>query len=88
MGGHSSLYPFKRGAMVVEEHFYHRFRNRQIFGVAKDFCPNFPKLPRKGFCATFAYKFSPTKIITTIVDVTSNKNVFFCKPWAPFFEVK
>ena len=34
-------------------------------GAAKDFCPNFPKLARKVFCATFAYKFSPTKIMKT-----------------------
>jgi len=25
----------------------HRCRSRQIFGGAKDFCPNFPKLARK-----------------------------------------
>jgi len=43
----------------------HRCRSRQIFRVAKDFCPNFPKLAWKVFCATFAYKFSPTKIMKT-----------------------
>jgi len=29
------------------------------------FCPNFPKLARKVFWATFAYKFSPTNIMKT-----------------------
>jgi len=29
------------------------------------FFPNLPKLARKVFCATFAYKVSPTKIIKT-----------------------
>jgi len=27
-----------------------------LFEGAKDLYPNFPKHPRKGFCATFAYK--------------------------------
>jgi len=59
-------------------------------GVAKDFCPDFPRLSRKVFCETFADKFSPTKIGKTFFGVTFKKglNVFFCKPWAPFFEVK
>ena len=35
--------------------------------------PNSPKI----FCATFAYKFSPTKIIKTFFGVTSKK-VFMC----------
>jgi len=56
---HSTLCPFKRGATGAEVPFHHRFRTRQIFGVAKDFCPNFPKLTRKVFCATFACIFSP-----------------------------
>jgi len=33
----------------------------------EEFSPNFPKLDRKVFCATFAYKFSPTKIMKTSV---------------------
>jgi len=64
------------------------FRSWRIF--AKDFFSNFPKLSGKVFCATFAYKFSPIKISKTFFDVTSKNglHVFFCKPWAPFFEVK
>jgi len=27
----------------------------------EEFCPNFPKLARKVFCETFAYKFSSTR---------------------------
>jgi len=53
--------------------FHHRLMSRQIFGVVKDFCPNFPKLPRKVFCATFDYTFSPTKIIKTFFGVASKK---------------
>jgi len=45
---------------------------------AKDFCPNFPKLARKVFCANFAYTFFPTKIMTTFSGVTSKKMVFMC----------
>jgi len=59
--GHSSLCPFRRGATGAEVPFHHRFRSRHIFGVAKDFFPNFPKLPRKVFCATFSCKFSPQR---------------------------
>jgi len=33
-------------------------RSRQIFGGAKDFCPNFPKLPRKNFGLLFVQLFS------------------------------
>jgi len=73
---HSSLCTFTRRATGTEWPFHHRFRSRQSFGDAKDFCPNFPKFPEK-FCATFAYKFSPTKIIKTFFGVTSKK-VFMC----------
>jgi len=52
----------QRGAEVP---FHHRFRSMGIFGVAKDFCPNFPKLSRKVFCVTFTYKIFPTKMIKT-----------------------
>jgi len=87
--GHSSLCTFKREATGAEVPFHHRFRSRQSFGYAKDFCPNFPKLPEK-FCVTFAYKFSPTKIIKTFFGVTSKK-VFMCfsaKLGRYFFKVK
>jgi len=33
------------------------------FSGCEGFCPNFPTIARKVFCATFAYKFSPTKIM-------------------------
>jgi len=86
---HSSPCFFKRGATGAEVPFHYRFRSRQIFGVANDFYLNFPKLPRNDYYAIFDYKFSPTKIMTTFFGVTSKKrHVFFCKPWAPFFEVK
>ena len=67
----------------------HRSKNRQAFRSVNDFCPNFPKFPEK-FCATFAYKFSPTKIMKSIFDVTFKKglHVFFCKRQASCFEVK
>jgi len=69
--------------------FQHRCISSEIFGVAKDFCQNFPKLSRKVFCATFTYKFFPTKIMRTFFGATYKKShVIFWKPWAPFFEVK
>jgi len=64
MSGHSSLCPFKRGPTEAEVIFHHRIRSRQTLGLGEDFCPNLPKLARKVFCATFAYKFSPTKSST------------------------
>jgi len=69
--GYLSLCPFKRGATGAEVPFHHKFKSREIFGVAKDFCPNIPKLSRNVFCATFTYKFSPTKIMKTFFGVTS-----------------
>jgi len=63
--------------------------SRHILGGAI-FCPHVPKVARKVICATFACNFSPTKIIKTFFGVTSKigLHMFFCKPWAPFFEVK
>jgi len=81
---------FKRGAMGAEVPFHHRFRSRKILGVAKDFCPNSPKLLQKVFCATFTYNFSPTEIMKTFFGVASKKglHLIFCKPWGPCFEVE
>jgi len=61
------------------------------FWGCEDFCPNFPKLARKSCCATFAYKFFPTKIMKTFFGVTSKTrglHLFFYKCWSPFFAVK
>ena len=57
--------------------FHHRFRSRHIFRVAKDFFPNFPKLPRKLFCATFSYKLSPQRSLRLFL-VWPPKKVFMC----------
>jgi len=64
-----------------------RCRSRKIFGGAKDFRPNLPKLPRKVFVQLCLQIFSRKR---PFFGVTSKKglHVFFCKPWAPFFEVK
>jgi len=32
---------------IFKNIFSHRCRSKQIFGSAKDFCPNFPKLAQK-----------------------------------------
>jgi len=50
--------PFQKEAMEAEMPFHRRCRSRQIFGIAKDFCPNFPKLARKVFCAILPTIFS------------------------------
>jgi len=70
----------------------HRCRSKQIFGSAKNFCPNFPKLARK-VLGDIACKFFPSKIMKTFFGMTSKKglHVFFCKNtilWAPLYEIK
>jgi len=52
--------------------------------------PEFPQTCPKSFCATFAYKFSPTKIMKTSFwrNLYKGLHVFLCKTSAPFFEVK
>jgi len=74
--GHFSLCPFKRGAIGAEVPF-HWCRSRKILGC-EEFCPNFSKLARKVFCATFAYKFSSTKITKTYFWCNLQKKVFMC----------
>ena len=61
----------------------------KFVGGAKDFCPNFPKLARK-VLGDFAYKSFPSKIMKTYFGMTSKSGllVFFCKRWAPFYEIK
>ena len=73
------IYPlfFQKGSNRGGGAFHHWFRSRQVFGVAKDFFPNFPKLPRKAFCATFAYKFSPTKITVCWCDFQKRSSCVF-----------
>ena len=70
--------------------YLHRRRSRQIFGGVKDFCPNFPKLVRKCFVRLLPTNFLPQSTWIPVVGVTPKKVliVFFCKRWAPFFEVK
>jgi len=59
----------------------HRCRSKQIFGVAKDFAQIFPNLSKKlscNFCRSFLW-----------CDLNKNGlHLFFCEPWAPFFEAK
>jgi len=57
--------------------FYHRFRSRHIFGVAKNFYPNFPKPPRKVFCATLSYKIFSQRSLRPFLVWPPNK-VFVC----------
>jgi len=55
----------------------HRWRrSKQIFGGAKDFCPNFPKLARKVFVRLLPKSFLPQKSWRPFFDVTSKKKVF------------
>ena len=52
--------------------------------------PEFHQTCQKNFCATFAYKFSPTKIMKTFSVWPPKKgfHVLFCKRWVPFFSKK
>jgi len=54
-------------------------------GVQRIFARLFPK----SFCASFTYRFSPTKITKTFLWCDLQKNglhVFFCKRWAHFLK--
>jgi len=88
--GHSPRCPVNSGAIGSEVRFHHYCSSRQIFGGAKDLFPNFPKHARKGFCATFAYKISPTKIIMTFFwcDLQKRSSCVFLQTLGAIFEVK
>jgi len=73
--GSFPLCPFKRGATGAEVPFHHRCRSRQIFGVQR-ILPEFPQTCPKSFCAIYAYKFSPTKIMKTSFWCNLQKKVF------------
>jgi len=63
--------------------------SRQIFGDAKDFCPNFSKLHCKVFVQLLSTNsLSQRSLRPFWYDLQKDLHVFFCKPWAPFFEVK
>ena len=57
----------------------HRFSRKQIFGGAKDFCPNFPKLFRKVLW-DFPYKISlqRSKIMKAFLWYDLQKKLFMC----------
>jgi len=68
----------------------YRCRSKQIFGIAKDFCPNFPKLARKVVVRLLPKNLLPQRLLRPFFGATSKKDLhlFFCKYWVPFFEVK
>jgi len=53
---------------------------QRIF-AEKDFCPNFAKLAQK-----FVVHLLPNVFV--VWPPKNGLHLFFCKPWAPFFEVK
>jgi len=88
--GHFPLYRFKRGVMGPEVPFHHWCRSRQIFRGAKDFSRISPNLPEKVFVQLLPTNFLQQRSIRSVFGLTSRTglHVFFCKPWAPFFEIK
>jgi len=87
--GHYPFRPFKRGQWRQRCLFIIGVGAGKFLGVRRIFL-KYPQTRPKSFCAIFAHKFSPTKIMKMFSGVTSKKslNVFFCKPLVPFFEVK
>jgi len=69
--------PFKGGQRGRRCLFIIGAGGGKVLGARRIFFPNIPKLTRKGFCATFAYKFFPAKIIKTLLGVISKK-IFMC----------
>jgi len=47
-------------------------------------------MPEKVFVQLLSTNFLPQRLLRTLLGVTSKNglHVFFCKPWAPIFEVK
>jgi len=80
----------KSGAMGSEVPFHLWCSSRGNFRGAKDLFPNFPKLARKVFSTTFAYKVSPTKIIKDLFLVWPPKrsSCVFLQTLGAIFEVK
>ena len=79
---------FRRELLVWIEILYklpHRCRGRHIFGIAKDFFPNFPKLARNIFVRLFLQIISHKD---PLFGMTSKNglHVFFCKRWVPFLK--
>jgi len=72
---YSSACLFKMGATRTEGPFHHKFRSRQIFGVAKDFCPNFPKFTRKFFVQLLRTNSLPQRSLGPVL-VRPPKKVF------------
>jgi len=60
---------FQGGALRAKVIFHHRCRAGKLLGARKIFSRISPNLHEKFFCATFAYKVSPTKIM---------KSFFWC----------
>ena len=60
---------------------YSKYRSKQVFGGAEDFCPNFPKLARIIIGPLFVRIFFQANLLGW-----RPKKVFmwFCKRWAPF----
>jgi len=50
------------------------------FWGCEGFCPNFPKLARKAFCATFAYTSSPTTLGAILTRIFRAFSQIFSKP--------
>ena len=68
----------------------HRCRSKQIFGGAKDFFPNIPKLALKVYVRLLPTNFLPQRSWGRFLVRSRKKGSSFilCKRWAPFFEVK
>jgi len=84
---HFLLCPFRRGQRW-RYHFIGVGAGK-IWGC-KGVLHEFPQTCPKSICATSVYKFSPTKIMKTFLwcDLQKSLHMFFCKAWAPFYEVK
>jgi len=88
-GGISPSDLSRRGATGAEMSFHHRFRSKHILGV-QFFARISPNFPEKLFVQLLPAIVLPQRSRRPFFGVTSKKglHVFFCKPWAPFFEIK
>ena len=76
--------------MIQLETSARKCRSRQIFEGAEDFFPNSPNLRKKFFCVFCLQSFSRKvhEDVFLVWPPTKSLHVYFCKHWAPFFEIK
>jgi len=92
--GHFPLCPFKKGGNGGGGAFSSKVLEQAHFGGAifprRIFARMSPNLPEKLFVQLLTAMILPQdhQDLFLVLNAKKDLHVFFCKPWAPFFEVK